>query len=285
LSADQVSPRRQRLSSTLKALRQEAGLSGERLAANLGWSQSKVSKIENGRTRPSREDVRLWLDQVKVSKDLRNELLELADAVQTEATTWRTLYREGFDRRQRYYADLEASAASIQIYQPSVVPGLFQTAEYARRVLTMLGGLDASEIGAAVTARLDRQSVLYDETKTVDCVITEAALRWRPGPVSLWLAQLDRLESLRTLPNVHIGLVPMDSEGAEIPLNQFVIFKLEDGTNVVTVETYTAEVAISEPEGVAAYEQIFKRHQANAVYEGQAGELLTRMRNDRRARP
>jgi hypothetical protein len=77
----------------------------------------------------------------------------------------------------------------------------------------------------------------------------------------------------------------MDTEGAEIPLNQFVIFKLEDGTNVVTVETYTAEVAITEPEGVVAYEQIFKRHQANAVYEEQAGELVTRMRNDLKARP
>jgi transcriptional regulator with XRE-family HTH domain len=278
LSDEQIGPRRRELAGRLKSFRRDSGLSADRLAGQLGWSQSKVSKIENGRTRPTADDVRVWLEAVGVAKAARGELLELALAAETEATTWRALYRRGFDQRQRQYAEMEAEATSLLIYQPAIVPGLFQTAEYARRVLTLLGTLDASQIGAAVVSRLERQTVLYDESKSIDAVITEAALRWRPGSTSLSLAQLDRLESLTTLPNVQIGIVPLDVTDGELPLNQFVLFKLGDGFDVAIVETYTAEVSITDPEGVATYDTIFKRHKGGAVYDSDALGLIDRVR-------
>jgi hypothetical protein len=219
-----------------------------------------------------------------VAKQVREELLELVLTAETEATTWRALYSKGFDQRQRHYAQLEAEAAELLIYQPSVVPGLFQTAEYARRVLSLLGALDPSEISPAVVSRLERQTVLYDEAKRIDAVITEAALRWRPGSTSVSLAQLDRLESLATLPNVQIGIVPLDVADGEVPLNQFVVFKLGGGLDIVTVETYTAEVLISDPQGVVAYEAIFDRHRASALYDHDAFGLIDRVRKDWRAR-
>jgi hypothetical protein len=86
------------------------------------------------------------------------------------------------------------------------------------------------------------------------------------------------------LPNVHIGVVPTDAENTEIPLNQFVIFKLKDGFDSVIVETYTAEVSISDPESVASYEEIFKRHQATAVYDNEAVKLIQRITDDFRTR-
>jgi transcriptional regulator with XRE-family HTH domain len=258
-------------------------VSGERLAADLGWSQSKISKIENGRTRPSHQDVESWLSHFDASAEVRRKILALSEAVQTDATTWRSLYRRGFDRRQRHYASLEAAAITISIYQPSIIPGLFQTADYARRVLTMLGTLVPSEIATALTARLDRQSVLYEETKTINAVITEAALRWRPGPRSLLLAQLDRLSSLMTLPNVHIGVSQIDVESTEIPLNQFVIFELPDGLDSVIVETYTAEVSIADPESVSTYKATFKNHQAAALYGDRAATLIQRIASELRA--
>lgn len=274
------SPRRQRLAARLKSHRRQRGISGEQLAAQLGWSQSKVSKIENGRTCPSVGDVTVWLRTLHVVGPEQAELLELAEAVQTEATAWRALYRSGFVARQRAYAEMEAEARELLIYQPTVVPGLFQTAEYARRVLTLFGLIDVAEIGAAVTARLERQSVLYDETKTIDAVITEAALRWRPGPLAISLAQMDRLLSMTTLPNVTIGVVPLDAEASAIPVNQFVIFHGADGLDVVSVETYTAEVSVTEPEAVNTYREIFKRHQTNALRGEAAVELIEKLSSD-----
>jgi transcriptional regulator with XRE-family HTH domain len=280
LSDEQIGPRRRELARRLKSLRRDSGLSAERLAVQLGWSQSKVSKIENGRTRPTVNDVAVWLQALTVATKDRNELLELALTAETEATTWRSLYSRGFDQRQRHYAQLESEASQLLIYQPAIVPGLFQTADYARRVLTLLGVLDASEIGSAVTSRLERQTILYDEDKSIDAVITEAALRWRPGSTSLSLAQLDRLESLATLPNVHMGIVPLEVSDGQVPLNQFVLFKLGEGLDTVTVETYTAEVSISDPAGVASYETIFNRHKATALHGDAANDLMDRIRKD-----
>jgi transcriptional regulator with XRE-family HTH domain len=284
LSDEQIGPRRRELAARLKSLRRDSGLSAERLAGELGWSQSKVSKIENGRTRPTAGDVGSWLDALIVARNARKELLELALAAETEATTWRALYSKGFDQRQRHYAQLESDAAALLIYQPSVVPGLFQTADYARRVLSLLGVINPSEIGAAVVARLERQTVLYDAGKSVDSVITEAALRWRPASTSVSLAQLDRLQSLATLPNVQIGIVPLDVTDGQVPLNQFVLFKLGEGLDIVTVETYTAEVSITDRESVAAYEAIFNRHRASALYGEDALGLIDRVRRDWAAR-
>lgn len=280
MSDEQIGPRRRELAGRLKSLRRDSGLSADRLAGELGWSQSKVSKIENGRTRPTAGDVRAWVEALGVAKAARDELVELALAAETEATTWRALYRKGFDQRQRHYGELESAASGLLIYQPSIVPGLFQTAEYARRVLSSLGTLDPSEVGGAVVSRLERQTVLYDESKRIEAVITEAALRWWPGSASVALAQLDRLGSLMTLSNVEIGVVPLDVADGEVALNQFVVFKLGDGLDVVTVETYTAELSISDPEGVAAYETIFKRHKASALHGDDALGLIDRVRRD-----
>lgn len=284
MSDEQIGPRRRELAGRLKSLRRDSGLSAERLAAQLDWSQSKVSKIENGRTRPTPTDVVAFAQALGAKRAVVAELIELARAAETEATTWRSLYRRGFDQRQRHYAEMEAEAAELLIYQPSVIPGLFQTADYARRVIGSFG-IDPAEIGEAVVSRLERQRVLYDEAKHIDVVITEAALWWRPGPVGVSLAQLDRLDSLVTLPNVELGIVPLDVGGSEIPLNQFVIFKLGADLDAVTVETYTSEVTVTDPEGVAAYEAIFKRHRASAVYDQEARTLIERVRQHLLANP
>ena len=140
--------------------------------------------------------------------------------------------------------------------------------------------IDPSEIGATVVSRLERQTVLYDAGKSVDSVITEAALRWRPASTSVSLAQLDRLESLATLPNVQIGIVPLDVADSQVPLNQFVLFKLGEGLDIVTVETYTAEVSITDRQSVAAYEAIFNRHRASALYGEDALGMIDRVRRD-----
>lgn len=277
MSDEQIGPRRRELARRLKSLRADSGLSAQRVAAELGWSQSKVSKIENGRTRPTPADVAALAQAFGAKRSIKAELVDLAQAAETEATTYRALWRRGFVQRQRHYGELEANATELLIYQPSIIPGLFQTADYARRVLASFE-IDQADLAAAVVARLERQRVLYDESKCIRAVITEAALRWRPGPVGLSVAQLDRLDSLMTLPNLEVGIVPLDAPGSLLALNQFVIFKLGDDLDVVTIETYTAEVTVTEPEGVAAYEAAFKRHRSSAAYGDDARTLIDQVR-------
>lgn len=283
LSADDLSPQRRRLADGLKRLRLNAQFSAEKLGVELGWSQSKVSKIENGVTRPKESDVRLWLQKCGADDATREELTELAAEVSTQATTWRKVNQTGYGAQQRGRAERDAETSGIAIFQSEVVPGLLQTADYARRVLEVHSQAPPGEIAAAVVARLDRQAVLFDESKTIEVVMTETALRWRPGSAAVNLAQLDRIASLATLSTVNIGVIPLVAQAAAKPLHSFFIRRTADGGEV-QVETLTAEVEVTAPADVAAYEAFFREQQEHAVYGEELQDLLRRLaealRND-----
>lgn len=270
-----MSSKRRRLASALRALRDTAGVSTHALADQLGWSQSKVSKTETGRTRPSPAAVRAWCRATGAIDDQQVELVQLAEDVQIEARTWRNLYRTagGAAGRQGEYRELNERATRIAIYQPAIIPGLLQTAEYARRVLA-LHGVPQDEIGPAAAARVERQAVLYDETKTIELLIAEHVLRWPIGPPHVIAAQLDRIQSLMTLPNLHVGIIPDDAEPAALPLSPFVYREFGDDDPLVTVETNTVELMITDPDEVTTYRDLLTKHQKTAVYGAEANPLI-----------
>ncbi|MGH3923369.1 MAG: Scr1 family TA system antitoxin-like transcriptional regulator, partial [Pseudonocardiaceae bacterium] len=141
----------------------------------------------------------------------------------------------------------------------------------ARRVFTLADVTGQRDIPAAVTARLERQQSLYDETRRFEFVLTEAALRWRPGPPSMQLGQLGRIASLDSLPSVKIGVIPFTAEATTLHPETFTILDGED--TLVLVETVTAELAVRDPRDVAAYVDIFGRLREQAVF----GEAMSGM--------
>jgi transcriptional regulator with XRE-family HTH domain len=176
-----VNTSREQLGNRLRQLRQGAGLSGDALANRTGWSQAKVSRIERGKTLPSRQDIDLWVAHTGASRQVGAELLELLETTVTSATAWRTLHRLGLRHRQVEIAERERQASAIHVFQPTMVPGLLQTAEYAKRVMEQGNPSAQQDIAEAVEARLERQRILYDESRQFEFLITEGALRWRPG--------------------------------------------------------------------------------------------------------
>lgn len=262
LDNDSTTSKRRRLSSALRAMRADAGISTVALAERLGWSQSKVSKIENGRTRPSTEDVTAWCHAFKVKPAAARQLVDLAAQAYVEARGWRT-------SRQARYRKLNERASRVAMYMSQVVPGLFQTAEYTRRVFALYG-IPERDQAAAVAARVDRQSVLYDDSKQFDAIITEAALRWQPGPRRVLLAQLDRILSVMTLDNVRVGVVPHGTEALTLPTNAFTLREFPDAEPLVTIETHTGEIAITDPDGIVTYTEVWARHEREAVHGNQA---------------
>ena len=150
----------------------------------------------------------------------------------------------------------------IRSFQSNVIPGLLQAADYARRVLTCADISGRRDIAAAVTARLERQAILYREDKNFQFVLTEAALRWAPGPPRLLAAQLDRLQSLSTLPAVDLGVIPLDREASDLYLNGFLLFDTDDEP-LVMIETYTRELLSTDTDDVAFYRSLHNRlHEA-----------------------
>jgi transcriptional regulator with XRE-family HTH domain len=265
------------LASRLRALRVDAALSGEQLASRLGWSQSKVSKIETGKTRPSNGDVRAWAEATMADAPTLDELLELAERVHTEALSWRVSHSGGLAKRQLEVAEIEARATLVRSFQPAVVPGLLQTAEYARQVLTLADLSGQRDVPAAVAARLERQTALYDEAKQFQFVLTEAALWWRPGPVSLLLAQLDRVLSVMTLSNVDIRIIPLASEARAFYVNGFLLYETPEEPLVI-VETYTQELLLTGESDLDAYRSLHLRLRESAVAGGEAQVLIEKIK-------
>lgn len=284
MSTEDPSVHRRRLAGMLKHLRLDAQLSARELGEAYGWSQSKVSKIENGHTIPKVDDVRNWLDHpdVKASDDVRAELLGLASEVSTQATAWREVNKQGFDVEQRKRAERDTDATAIAIYQSEVVAGFLQTPEYARRVFEVHSQVEPAGVPAAVLARMERQAILFDESKKFDFILTESALRWRPGSIAVSLAQLDRIGSLAKLPNVTVGVVPWANQAVAKPLHSFAIVRYGEYVEV-QVETLTAELTAADPGDVEAYEAFFEHQRDHAVYDAALDDLLSGVAADLRA--
>jgi transcriptional regulator with XRE-family HTH domain len=259
------------LGAQLRALRRRAGLSGVELAARAGVSQSKISKIETGRTTPSVEDVEQLTRLLGDPPEHAAVLIDEAKSLASQFRTWRAMQRQPPSGHQQRYRELEAAAQLVRVFQPSLVPGLLQTAEYARQAF-LRGQLtdDPAALAAAVTARLDRQTALFDPSKRFDFLITESALRTRICSETAMKAQIDRIVTLASLENVTVGYIPATVELSVLPLNGFMLVDDE----IVLVETMSAELTLRDTHDVELYTDAFERLSAVALDGTAAADAL-----------
>ena len=247
-----------KLGAELRAVREGAGLSGRALAAQLGnWSQAKVSRIENGVVSSTVEDIEAMLDALEVQGEKREQLLALAEEASESTVSWRVLHKGGMARWQYELDQLLRTAARVRHFQPMVVPGLMQTAEYAREVLELTNWTGQKDVDAAVVARLARQQILFEPTcPQYHYLLGEIGLRWRPSDsIPLHRAQLDRIVTVSNLPSVTVQVLQADSPTAALGLHGFRIYDFADTDEptVVFVETISGEITISEPDNVGTY--------------------------------
>jgi transcriptional regulator with XRE-family HTH domain len=269
---------RQRLGSKLRALRELAGLRNEDLAAELTLSPATVSRIESGDRLARLSEIDVWVRVTGAATIARDELVSLAEAAANQISPWQSRLRAGVDQTQRETAELEATAATIRCYDHAVVPGLLQVREYAQLVFEMADVGDKDTTGT-VEGRMHRQAVLLDQSKQFLILITEAALRWRPGPVTLQTDQLRHIRAVMALPNIQIGILPLRGQAKAIYPEGFQIYadRTDDADTLVVVELVTDEVTIGEPASVALYLREFDRLRARAAYDDIAHALIDRI--------
>ena len=179
LDPEQAGHDRQSLASALRDLRRASGLSGERLARRCHMSQSKVSRIENGRLLPSVVDVDRILRALGVDQATRGELLALAHVANTEYQDIRASVRRGLHHRQRELAALEADAREMRHFLPALITGLLQIPEYMRAAMDTPVEPAAGDTTTAIALKLERQAILHDKSKHFEFLLTESALRWQ----------------------------------------------------------------------------------------------------------
>ena len=256
------------LAERLWRMRGAAKLTNARLATELNWPPSKVSKIENGRQTPSVNDVRAWTTACGHPEEAR-ELLDMLAGVQAVHRRWQQKLRGGNAPVQEDLNRLTREATLIRNAENQVIPGLLQTAGYARSIATQVASIfGTTDVDATIEARMRRQEVLYDTSKTFEFVITESALRMLICPAQVMAGQLDRLLSLN-LDNVTLGIIPMGPELEFAPAHSFLIL---DSTAIT--EDYSGERFAGEEES-SAYERTFKRLMGEAVTGEGARRLIT----------
>lgn len=278
-SSDAVSVHEARsaLGKRLRELRQSTGTTGRQFAESLAWPPSKVSKIENGRQTPTDDDLRSWTRASDRDSEL-DSLLTSLHTLELQYAEWRHLMRAGHRPQQEQLLEWEQRTRLFRIFEATVVPGLLQTAEYARArfyesVRRLKGPNDADE---AVAARLRRQEVLYRPGKKFHFVLPEAALRLRLCSVDVLLGQLDRLASISHLPNIRLGIIATTTEYTISPWHGFWMY---DDKRVV-VETFSAELDLRQAQEIDLYADAFEQLAAVADYDRAARQTIGRVMAD-----
>ncbi|KUJ66910.1 DNA-binding protein [Streptomyces albus subsp. albus] len=269
---------RAELGIRLRELREsspEGRLTGSVLAKRLGWAQSKVSKLENGRQTASAEDLRLWVEATG-QPDAFEELRSRLNRLESHVRSWRRQLAAGHRPVQEAWNTLMADATVVRSWVNAMMPGMLQTAEYARHIFSRYAELQKSprDTEDAVRARMKRQELLYQSDKKFHLLVWEAALRVRICPPSVLAAQLDRLAGVIGMDTVELGIVPFSAHLKVPPANGFAIL---DNRLAIT-EDWHAELWLDDPHTVATYQRVWQTLHESAVYGTEAQRLISEAR-------
>jgi transcriptional regulator with XRE-family HTH domain len=281
--ASNVNPtvRRRRLGQELRRLRELKGMTAEEVAERLLVSQSKISRLENGRRSISQRDVRDLCGVYEV-EDQRvvDSLMQMAKDSRQQG--W---WHAFGDVPYSVYIGLETDAASLRVYDPQVVPGLLQTRPYAEALIagalpeTMPGDIDKR-----VQVRMRRQERISapESPLRLWTVLDEAALRRVVGNRSLMREQLEYLVEQSQLPHVTVQVIPFDL-GAHPGLNgQYAILEFPDASDssVVYIEGVTSDLYLEKPADVQKYSVMYEHLRAQALNVDQSRQFIADIAKD-----
>ncbi|XNL76892.1 helix-turn-helix transcriptional regulator [Actinomadura madurae] len=266
---------REALGARLRDIRKDAALTGVGLADLAGWHSSKVSKIEHGKQNPTEDDLRTWC-RLCTADDQLGDLVATMRSIETMYVELRRLHRAGTAKQQRKIIEEEQQTKLLRGFQMFLVPGLLQTAEYAHARLAE--GVDLlglrGDVESAVQARMERQQLLYRGDHRIHIVVCEVALTAGMADVGIMLGQLDRLLAVSSLPRLHLGIIPTRAAHGYAPMCSFWIHD----ERMVTVETISAELKLTQPREVGLYLRAFARFAGNAIYGSGARALIEEAR-------
>lgn len=260
----------------LRGLRKDAGLTGRALADATGWHFTRVSKIENGVQSPTDLDIRAWCAACD-AEDQAGDLIAQARTIQSMYMEFRQRTRAGMKQLMLSALPLYERTTQFRIYEHNAIPGIFRTPDYIRAMLEFWYRFleIQNDLEQSVAARLERQTVLYQSSKTFSIVLEEAALYTRFGGTDTMIGQLDRLLTAASLPNVSIGIVPRTVDREVIGTAGFWIFD----DKLVKLETPTAGIEVSQPQEIALYVRMFETLRRPAAYGHGARDLIVNALN------
>ena len=238
-----VAQARKELGARLRQLRKSAGLTGQAVADVTGQHFTRISRIENGVQPPTERNIRDWCAACG-AEDQIPDLIATARSVESAYQEWTRQSRAGM----RHLGALSSIPAyrrttTFRVHEPIVMPGIFQTEAYTRRMLTFwYGFLDApDDTDVTLALKAERTAVALNPAKRIAVVLGEQALHTRRGTAAEHADQLTHLLSCMRLPFVSVGIIPADIQRHALATIGFWIFD----NNAVALETPTAAIKVT----------------------------------------
>lgn len=233
------------VAETLRNVRTAAGISGKDFAAAAGWQPSKVSKIEAGKQTPTADDIAAYARITSLDVATVEHIQQLVQIAEDARTSHRRRYAGGQGTVvQDEFLQLLADSTRIVFFDVAYVPGMLQTADYGRAVLSdgyRLHQLDPADIDATLTKRMRRAEHLYDTSKRFELLMGEQVLRTYACEPAVMRGQLDRLQTIIGVPNIRFGIIPF-GRVSTWQQGTFQMFTSAEGDEAVLVENLHGDV-------------------------------------------
>ncbi|GAB1639599.1 helix-turn-helix domain-containing protein [Krasilnikovia sp. MM14-A1259] len=198
------------LATRLRTARGE--MPAKKLAENLNWHQSKISRIEGGKQLPTSEELALWAAVTEAGEaQLEQWRAMLAEAQQLRSTFDRR-FRDGQQPVQSAYNQLIESCTTFRFAEMVWIPRFLQTPDYTRAVLQLMHGKYGSvdDVAEAVATRQASVRFLYEPGRRFEFILHESILRSGWPTAEIMQGQLTLLQAAIGLPNVRLGIYPLD---------------------------------------------------------------------------
>jgi transcriptional regulator with XRE-family HTH domain len=273
--------RRLVVGSQLRRLREAAGITRDAAGYAIRGSESKISRLELGRVSFKQRDIVDLLTLYGIPEEDERVVALVTLAEEANQPGWWHRYDDVMAKWFQTYIGLEEAAEYIRTYEIQFVPGLLQTEDYARAVVSVGSPQDSDrEVEAKVRVRMERQRILdRDRPPTLWAVIDEAALRRPMGGRRLMRGQIEHLLDLMKRPNISVQVVPFRQGGHAAESGAFTILRFdgEDLPDVVYLEQLVSALYLDKREQVDRYAQTMVRLTGEAPPPEDTADLLARI--------
>jgi transcriptional regulator with XRE-family HTH domain len=272
---------RMALGAQLRRLREASDLSTAQAAEAIRATQSKISRLERGRSAARQRDVDDLLTLYGVTDEEERERL-LSLTRQAAAPGWWQQYNDLLPRWFELYVGLEKAASVIRAYELQFIHGLMQTEHYARAVILIANShAPAGEIDRRVSVRMKRQQMLSQpEAPELWAVLDEAALRRAPCSREVMRAQLEHLLQITELPNVTLQIVPFHAGPHAAAGGPFTILRFAepDVPDVIYLEQLNSALYLDQPDDVIGYMTVMNQLCVQAETGAASRAILSELR-------
>lgn len=237
------------------------------LAAILGWSVSQISMIERGE-RAAKEEFASKVDEVLNAGGALLSAWRKANEQATRLPTW-----------FRRWVEIEQSADALRTWQPLIVPGLLQTADYARALLSGKPGVTHDRVETSLAARIDRQHILDREDPPMLWVVLDEGVLTRPvGNKAVMAGQMDHLLAMAERPRVTVQVLPRDSWNTTGLMGAFAIARGRNMPEMAYAESSVYAQVTGDPDEVAEITARYETIHGEAQTQRASSDLIRETR-------